>query len=50
MKLYLVLSKCWINICGNDLGEEKKEKIKSCSNKEETGLTGYFTVCTLVIG
>lgn len=48
MKLYLVLSECWVNICGNDLGEGKK--IKSCSNKEETGLTGYFTVCTLVIG
>ena len=48
MKLYLVLSKCWVNICRNDLGEGKK--IKSCSNKEEIDLTGYFTVCTLVIG
>ena len=26
MKLYLVLSKCWVNICGNDLGEGKKNK------------------------
>ena len=26
MKLYLVLNKCWVNICGNDLGEEKKKK------------------------
>ena len=36
MKLYLVLSKCWVNICGNDLGEGKKKlkKLKKLKIKK----------------